>query len=91
MRQIYEEDTTEAVLLVDAENAFNNLNRSAALHNIKQLCPSFYRYLANTYQLPAKMIINEQTGHDEILSEEGSTQGDVTAMGMYAIGHINYT
>ncbi len=32
------------------------------------------------------MIINDQSGHDSILSEEGSTQGDVPAMGMYALG-----
>ena len=86
MRRVFEDDSTEAVMLVDAENAFNNLNREAAIHNIKQVCPSFYRYLKNTYQLPAKMIINDQTGHEELLSEEGSTQGDVTAMAMYAIG-----
>ena len=87
MREIYEEDSTEAVLLVDAENAFNNLNRRAALHNIKQLCPVFHRYLENTYQLPAKMIINDNTGQcDDIVSEEGTTQGDVPAMAMYAIG-----
>ena len=87
MRDIYENPETEAILLVDAENAFNNLNRRAAVHNIKQLCPTFHRYLANTYQLPAKMIINDRDGQNEdILSEEGSTQGDVPAMAMYAIG-----
>ena len=86
MRQVFEKEETEAILLVDAENAFNNLNRKAALHNIKELCPPFYRYLNNTYGLPAKMIVNDQEKIDIILSEEGSTQGDVTAMGMYAIG-----
>ena len=28
-----------------------------------------------------------QTGHEELMSEEGSTQGDVTAMAMYALGN----
>ena len=32
------------------------------------------------------MIINDQVRVDNILSEEGSTQGDVAAMAMYAIG-----
>ena len=86
MREIFDKEETEALLLVDAENAFNNLNRSAALHNIKELCPSFHRYLSNTYQVQAKMIINDKDKTDFILSEEGSTQGDVTAMAMYAIG-----
>ena len=39
MRLTFEKENTEAVLLVDAENAFNNLNRKAALQNIRQLCP----------------------------------------------------
>ena len=86
MRKIFDKESTEAVLLVDAENAFNLLNRRAALHNIKELCPSFFRYLSNTYQIPAKMIINDHENSDHILSEEGTTQGDVTAMAMYAIG-----
>ena len=86
MHRIYDNDETEALLLVDAENAFNNLNRKAAIHNIKELCPPFHRYLSNTYQLPARMIINDQVKTDTLLSEEGSTQGDVTAMQMYAVG-----
>ena len=39
MRKVFEDDETEAILLVDAENAFNNLNRRAALSNIKEICP----------------------------------------------------
>ena len=77
---------TEVILLVDADNAFNNLNRKAALHNIRHLCPTFYRYLHNTYQMPARMIVNGQNEQDYIKSEEGSTQGDVPAMQMYATG-----
>ena len=40
MQEIYEQDSTEGVLLIDASNAFNCLNRSAALHNTTFLCPS---------------------------------------------------
>ncbi len=87
MRTIFEDKDTEGILLVDAENAFNNLNRKAAIHNIKQLCPPFHRFLANTYQLSAELHINnDDTGSECIMSDEGSTQGDVAAMGMYAIG-----
>jgi hypothetical protein len=87
MRKKYENENTEAILLVDAENAFNNLNREAALLNIKQLCPPFYRYLQNTYQQPAKLIIaGEQKSHEIIYSDEGCTQGDVGSMGLYGLG-----
>ena len=86
MRSIFEEEMTEVLLLVDAENAFNNLNRRAALHNIKHICPNFHRYISNTYQLSAQMMIRDEKGQNDcIFSDEGSTQGDVTAMAMYAI------
>ena len=85
MRTIFEKDTTEGLLLVDADNAFNNLNRKAALHNIRELCPPFARYLQNTYQIHARMIINDQENTECIYSEEGSTQGETGAMGMYAV------
>ena len=41
----WEDPSTEAMLFVDADNAFNRLNRKAALHNVKQLCPSLYTFL----------------------------------------------
>ena len=86
MRDKFDNDQTEGILLVDAENAFNNLNRKTALENIKQLCPPFYRYLHNTYQKPAHLIINDQSRVEIINSNEGCTQGDVTAMALYALG-----
>ena len=44
MRGKFGDDESEGILLVDAENAFNKLNRKTALQNIKVLCPPFYRY-----------------------------------------------
>ncbi len=82
MRRIYEDPETEAILLVDAENAFNSLNRNVALHNIQRTCPEFSTYIINTYRKPAKLLI---ANSDELIfSEEGTTQGDTGAMGMYA-------
>ena len=40
VREIFKNPESEAVLLVDATNAFNSLNRMAALHNITVCCPS---------------------------------------------------
>ena len=39
MAQVFNDNETEAVLLIDAKNAFNCLNRTAALHNIRITCP----------------------------------------------------
>ena len=85
MHQVFADDETEAIILVDAENAFNNLNRKAALNNIRELCPSFHQYLQNTYRTPAKLVIPGEEKYDIILSEEGCTQGDVAAMGKYGL------
>ena len=51
-------DEVMGKLDIDAENAFNNLNRKAALKNIKEICPPLYQYLDNTYQKPAKLCLN---------------------------------
>ena len=75
-------DSAEAVILVDAENAFNKLNRKVALHNIQFTCPNFAVILINTYRNPARLFI---VGGGEILSMEGTTQGDTLAMAFYGI------
>ena len=86
VKRAWDEPETEAVLLVDADNAFNRLNRKAAIHNIRELCPPFHQYLKNTYSKSAKLIVNDSYSCEYIYSDEGATQGDVSAMGEYAIG-----
>ena len=39
MRKIFDDDKTEAIIQVDANNGFNVINRSVILHNISVLCP----------------------------------------------------
>ena len=85
MRRVFEDANTEAILLVDAENAFNKLNRDVALNNIKELCPTFHRYLQNTYQSPAQLIIQGDEKYETLYSEEGTTQGDVAAMAIMGL------
>ena len=85
-RQIFVKDVTEAILLIDAEKAFNNFNRKTALHNITQPCPSFHQYLVNTYRKTAKFIFEHDKGHDFILSGERCTQGEVAAIAKSALG-----
>ena len=36
MRKLFAKEDTEGVLLVDAQNAFNRLNRKAAIKNVVQ-------------------------------------------------------
>ena len=84
MRHLFTDNDTKGVLLVDASNAFNSLNRKAALHNMRFICPAVTTILTNTYQSPVRMFINgKQKG--EISSTEGTTQGDPLAMAMYAL------
>ena len=82
MHNIFEADETDAALLVDASNAFNSLNRAAALNNIKVLCPLIATYVTNTYRIPARLFV---VVGNELKSAEGTTQGDPLAMLMYAI------
>ena len=80
VRSAFALDENEAVLLVDASNAFNSLNRQVALHNISRICPPLSTILINTYRAPTDLFVNGDT----ILSQEGTTQGDPLAMPMYA-------
>ena len=70
MRELFEHDNSDAVLLIDASNAFNSLNRAAALHNIRVLCPSIATYAINTDREPARLFI---VGGQELRSSEGTT------------------
>ena len=81
MRHVFKEYGTEAVLLVDASNALNSLNRQAALHNLQYLCTCLATILLNTYHNDVCLFIDGR----QLLSTEGTTQGDPLAMVMYAI------
>ena len=83
MREIFKESETDAVLLVDASNAFNSLNREAMLNNIRYLCPELATYVINCYKVPARLFV---AGGIEISSSEGTTQGDPPAMPSYGVG-----
>ncbi len=51
VRDSFQDDETEAALLVDESNAFNSLNRISALHNIRHLCPSISnKFLSITFR-----------------------------------------
>ncbi len=83
MKDLFSMEENDAVILVDATNAFNTLNRIIALHNIQFICLSFAKILINTYRAPARLFIS---GGAELQSEEGTTHGDNLAMVFYALG-----
>ena len=82
LEELFEKDTTDGVLLIDASNAFNSLNGQAILMNVQRICPVFAATLMNTYRLEPSLFIGGETIH----SREGTTQGNPLAMAMYAIG-----
>lgn len=84
VRSFFHNDETEAIVLVDASNAFNSLNRQSALLNIQRLCPSIATALINTYRARSELYVDG----DVLLSQEGTTQGDPLAMPMYALATI---
>ena len=44
-------------MLIDASNAFNQMNRSAALDNIQIMCKEMALYVINTYRSPSRLFI----------------------------------
>jgi len=76
MNEIFNENDTEAVLPVDAENAFNSINRKTLLHNIEFICPSIARFIYNCYIIPARLFI---VGGKELKSLEGRCHGNICA------------
>ena len=81
MNMAFEDEETEAAMFVDASNAFNNLNREAALRNIHNIYPALAIIATNTYRRASPLFYNQQT----IQSKEGTTQGDPLAMAIYAV------
>ena len=82
MSEIFAGEETDAVLLVDAANAFNSINRKVMLHNIKFICPAMAVYTYNCYSTASRLFVQ---GGKEISSAEGTTQGDPKAMPLYAV------
>ena len=85
LSSIFSEDDSDAILLVDADNTFNRINRNVMLHNIRIRCPIIATYVINSYSREARLFISVG---EEITSAEGSTQGNPTTMPIYALGSL---
>ena len=82
LRMVFDEDDCDGILLVDADNAFNRINRQVLLHNIKIVCPELAIFVINTYKKKARLFMS---GGKEIKSSEGTSQGDPVAFPLYAL------
>ena len=84
MTSVFSDESTEGILLADASNAFNRMNRAVGLRNGQRICPELAPVLINTYRTPARLYV----GGECSMSEEGTTQGDPLAMPFYAIAML---
>ena len=80
LHQAFESPESEAAILADAKNAFNSLNRQAALLNTLPLCPPLSKALIDTYREDIQLFFDGET----LLSQEGTTQGDP----LYSYGNV---
>ena len=80
MKQVF---AYEAMILVDAKNVFNFLNRQVTLLNCETVCLALSHNIhINTYCNNSQLFVDGQC----LLSKEGTAQGDPLVMAMYAIG-----
>ena len=84
LTDIFENNKCEAIVFVDASNAFNFMNHQVVLQNIQKILPLLAPVIINIYHTPSSLFIDE----DVIMSREGVTQGDPLAMAFYTIATI---
>ena len=70
VHDVFKDQITKAVLLINTGNAFNTKNTKAMLHNISVICLIISTYINNCQNTPAHLFI---IGGREILSIEGTT------------------
>jgi hypothetical protein len=80
-------DSDSGFLLIDANNAFNEINRINMLWTIRHEWPAGARFAYNCYSHHSLLIVRNPGGIAIfIFSKEGVTQGDPIAMFCYGIG-----
>jgi hypothetical protein len=79
LRTSFNASNEQCLLQIDADNAFNTLNRSLLLHNIDKICPLLKVILLNTYRKDSFLPAAKEL----FFSREGLTQGDNLAMAAF--------
>ena len=88
MRSFFDQDDSDGILLIDADNAFNRVNRAVALWNIQYTCPVMKHVLVNFYRTASRIFMNGDKTSCELLSQGGTAQGCPLAMAMYALSLV---
>ena len=57
MPETFAENETDDVLLVDATNAFNSMNRRIMPHNIQYICPALAIYIFTCYVTASRLFV----------------------------------
>ncbi|KAF6209915.1 hypothetical protein GE061_015669 [Apolygus lucorum] len=90
MSTIFEQKATGSsnwgFLMVDANNAFNTINRKLALWQVRVYWPRCARFIYNTYRGYAELVIRGE--QESLLSKEGVRQGDPLSMLVYSLATV---
>ena len=82
-----EEKEDLGFLLIDAKNAFNELNRQQMIWRIRFEWPEAARFVFNCYKHWSSLAVRNVDGSFfSIFLKEGVTQGDPISMHIYGIG-----
>ena len=87
MDRLFRDFNVQGIFLTDASNAFNSFNRPAALHNVPHCCPALAQIFQNMYIRPIRLFV---ANSGEILSQEGTCQGNPLKMAIYAVSTIPF-
>ena len=79
LRTSFDSSDEQCLLQIDADNAFNTLNRSLFLKNVEMICPLMKTILLNIYREDSFLPVCGELFY----SSEGLTQGDNLAMAAF--------
>jgi len=80
-------DPTQDIVLLDSENAFNNLNRDCMFEEVKNFFPELLPYVLSIYNQPTQLFIHQDNGTvTTIQSTMGSHQGAPLGSMLYSAG-----
>jgi hypothetical protein len=80
-------DPTQDIILLDSENAFNNLHRDCMFQEIKTHFPELLPYVLSIYNQPTYLFVHEDNGAVTTLaSTMGSHQGAPLGSMLYSAG-----